>query len=181
MDPQIDWDEAEVDAEVLCENLREIGRDLELLEEFGISLTDVNFDEKLVDQLDVIATFPKLRVLRLTQAPIKLDGLADTDPRIGPSYQRQWRYQQFAEQRLQRLVKKGSKVQLLAFSPTISHADEVVLEDGNGHRWPHYYYLRRETQIMLPGGKYATKVYAMPVKKDEIEDYMRWPRVLNDP
>ena len=45
MDPQIDWDEAEVDAEVLCENLREIGRDLELLEEFGISLTDVNFDE----------------------------------------------------------------------------------------------------------------------------------------
>jgi hypothetical protein len=45
MDPQNDWDEAEVGAEVPCENLREIGRDLQLLEEFGVSVTDVDFDE----------------------------------------------------------------------------------------------------------------------------------------
>jgi len=82
---------------------------------------------------------------------------------------------------MQYLVAAGSNIQLLAFSPTRSHADEVVLEDGNGHYWPHYYYLRSVTKDELPGGRTSVQVRAVPVKKHNIPNYMLWPKVLDDP
>lgn len=60
----------------------------------------------------------------------------------------------------------------------MSHANEVVLEDSNGHIWPIYYYLRGETTHILPGRRQATQVSAIPVRKDEIANYMPWPKVL---
>jgi hypothetical protein len=53
------------------------------------------------------------------------------------------------------LVQRGSGIQLLSFSPTVSHVeDEIVMEDGNGHMWPHYY-IRGETTTTLPGRRHC--------------------------
>jgi hypothetical protein len=126
----------------------------------------------------VIATFPKLRVLRMTQSP--LDVMDDGSN--SPFLERQWRYQQFAEQILRYLAEKHSPVELLVFSPTrMSHNLPSSVPDSNDHKWPHYYYLRGDSATVLPGGLSSEQVVAVAVKRSDIGDYMEERRILVDP
>jgi hypothetical protein len=190
-------------------DLRCLAKECPLVEEFGTSLPQIDFETwpytepfvwhpetarsprerslmaslvsrsdrvkiyKLTRHQDALATFPKLRVIRLTQPPIIVldDGPEDL------YRERQWRYQQFAEQILQYLAKKKSSVELLAFSPTVDQ-DYVGEMDTNGHVWPHYYYLRGVSTTILPKTKHKTQTVAVPVKMSDIAQYMEQPKIL---
>jgi hypothetical protein len=85
------------------------------------------------------------------------------------------------------LEEKGSSVELLAFSPTLSMAaldtqdDRIVpQEDFNGHKWPNYYYVRGQVTVMRSGPK-TTKVTAVPVKKTEIMDHVNEATIIFGP
>jgi hypothetical protein len=134
-------------------------------------------ETKLIHVKDALATFPKLRVLRLTQPPIDMVA----DDLENPDCERQWRYQQFAEQILQYFAKKESPVKLLAFSPTVVDPDNLGFEDNIGHTWPHYYYVRGESTTVLPRNQHIIRTVAVPVKKSDIAQYIEEPRILSDP
>jgi hypothetical protein len=96
--------------------------------------------------------------------------------------ERQWRYQQYAEQILKYLAERHSSVELLVFSPTrVSRDYRASIPDGNDHNYPHYYYLRGESQTVLPKGHSKKQIVAVPVKPSEIGEYMEEPRILADP
>jgi hypothetical protein len=142
--------------------------------------TDLSVQELLLNRFkEAIARFPKLRVLRLVHRPIELPEEDEDNARAEDlSRERQWCHQQLAEQILQLLHKLYSPVQLLAFSPTIT--DSVGSPDDNGHEWPHYYYLRGESTTVLPRDRKISKVVAVPVRKDDIRDYIGPLRILSE-
>jgi hypothetical protein len=124
----------------------------------------------------ILATFPRLRVLRITELPFQAFEIDNADF----CRHLQWRFQQFAEQVLRYLADKGSSVKLLAFSP-VEPPEFCHHEDSNGHAWPHYYYIRGESTTVLPRGRRITQTVAVPVKKEDIALYIEQPRILSNP
>lgn len=111
----------------------------------------------------------------MTQPPIEI--LEDEDG--DPFRARQCRNQQYAEQILKYISSKGSLVELLAFSPTVMRDAELFgRRDDNGHRWPHYYYVRGLSMTKLPGNQYLSQVVAHPVKKSKLTDYVKHFTIL---
>ncbi|KAH7089449.1 hypothetical protein FB567DRAFT_492092 [Paraphoma chrysanthemicola] len=132
----------------------------------------------LVRVLEAIALFPKLNVLRLTHPPIVL--VEEEDAGFisdGLIREYQWRHRQLAEQILLFLTDRGSPIQLLAFSPTVT--ESLELRDDNGHEWPHYYYLRGASTVTLPGGHKTNEVVAEPVNKHDISKYLDSRAILD--
>ncbi|KAH3909953.1 hypothetical protein HBH56_154440 [Parastagonospora nodorum] len=93
-------------------NLKYMATYCPLIEELGTSLVHVDFEDmeeafiilevpilpveiQPKSALDALATFPNLRVLRLTQPPIKLADEVETAET--PKRARQWQYREFAE------------------------------------------------------------------------------------
>jgi len=50
--------------------------------------------------------------------------------------------QHVAAQMMAYLVKHGSKLKVISFSPPTPGRAKEASKDGNGHWWPHYYYTR---------------------------------------
>lgn len=113
-------------------------------------------------------------MLRLTQRPIQLEE-AET-----PWRARQWRYQQYGEKILECLAKRGSPIEILAFSPTVCPSEMIGREDDNGHCWPNYYYVRGQSSTYLPGGRETSSVTAVPVKREDLHKYGSEPVILTD-
>jgi hypothetical protein len=119
----------------------------------------------------------KLRVLRLAQPPLEVEEEDDD-----PFRERQWRNHNFAEQIMQYLVKKGSPIELLAFSPTRTLPSSLDLTyDAVGHKYPHYFYMRGQSTIQLPNNQTLEQVVAHPVRKSHIGRYLDSFKVLSDP
>ncbi|KAH7411840.1 hypothetical protein DE146DRAFT_750991 [Phaeosphaeria sp. MPI-PUGE-AT-0046c] len=194
------WDQEDDDADLIYGDteLQRLSKACSHIEELGLSCPQIDFiewpplepfewspvamqsqhEKKLAKFLDVIATFPKLRVLRMTQSP--LDVMDDGSN--GPFLERQWRYQQFGEQVLRYLAERHSSVELLAFSPTrVLHNLPSSTPDGNEHTWPHYYYLRGESETVLPREFRKKQIVAVPIKRSDIGSYMEESRILVDP
>ncbi|KAF1917844.1 hypothetical protein BDU57DRAFT_494190 [Ampelomyces quisqualis] len=192
------WANSNTDQLYAAAELRLLATTCPLIEEFGTSLAKIDFDDwaildpfkwnspgtrspneqALALSLDALATFPKLRVLRLTQP---LSELQAENENHDPYREQQWRYQQFAEQILTYLVSKGSPVELLAFGCTARSLMDRDLPDDHGHIWPYYYYLRGESTTLLSKNRRSTQIVAVPVVEGKIKMYMEQPRILSDP
>jgi len=81
--------------------------------------------------------------------------------------------QKLATQVMRYLAQRGSKLKVVAFS-TYMRADKRPPQDGNGHRWPDYYYLRGRS-IDVRG---IERVTALPLEQPWLE--MRESSILYD-
>ncbi|KAF2025301.1 hypothetical protein EK21DRAFT_104045 [Setomelanomma holmii] len=133
--------------EQLCLNLYEIDTDRLESDVLG-SLPGVPpVYNEFEEALSAISSIPKLRILRLTNAP----NYRQVYHRSGELMHSFLRSLQRGEQRyafkaradgvMQYLAEHGSKIQFLAFSP-MEHLKKADNPDKHGHSWPDYYYYR---------------------------------------
>ncbi|KAF9702013.1 hypothetical protein EKO04_000027 [Ascochyta lentis] len=152
--------------EMLCINLPDFHEDVintEILDDFELSPGNGGSPARreLRISLEILATLPRLRTLRIVNHPLLRFEFTAAE--------RRYRHQQLARLFIAFLAERGSPIQLIVFNPAYTcELDETPVMDSNGHKWPFYSYQKGTVSVEKTVSSSVSMVVAVPIVRKEI-------------
>ncbi|KAF3000901.1 hypothetical protein E8E13_008164 [Curvularia kusanoi] len=150
---------------ILCLDLVDITRDLDssgMPQDVDVAThgasADMPLPGVLKHSLQVLASLPDLRTLRITNSPMKTTN--------NGTHTRSHEHWSFANAIFQFLAENGSRIKRLVFNPGHRYYDRSVgiQEDSWGHTWPIYAYEKGECEARY----LETYIYTSMCREDDI-------------